>query len=91
MCRTDHILYNSVNGPAIWWPCWILKILICHYDSSVYIIGFHMQCSIYEITLIVACDLVVTVIIQNFLIYTKMLRVPYFNPTFPPLGLPLCL
>ena len=37
--------------------------------------------NIYEITLIVACDLVDCIIV-NFPIYTQMLRVPYFNPHF---------
>ena len=47
--------------------------------------------NIYEIKLIVACDLVVTIISVNFPIYTKCLKVPYFSPTFLARGLPLCL
>ena len=46
--------------------------------------------NIYEINLVAAFDLVVTIIIVNFPIYT-CLMVPYFNPTFPVLGLSLCL
>ena len=42
--------------------------------------------NIYEIKLIVACDLVMTVIIQNFLISTHFVSVLYFNPTFLALG-----